>query len=174
VELIMQIDNNFQTPFFVCEYMVSLIKDEPEIKTVLEPTPGQGRLALVLKKNRYNVLLPYPDPNNFWNFILADHKYYAEWNAIVMNPPATPMKKAYDIFYKCMEHTDRIVALMPWLTIINSQKRTKDIMDFGLISVTHLPRSTFPGSRIQTCILNMKRGYKSKTEFKMIGHGIEG
>ena len=167
----MQIDNNFQTPFFVCEYMVSLIKDEPEIKTVLEPTPGKGNLALVLKKNQYCVFLPHPNPYNFWSFIQENHKYYVD--VIVMNPPATPMKKAYDIFYKCVEHTNRIIALMPWLTIINSQKRTKDIMDFGLISVTHLPRSTFPGSRIQTCILNMKRGYKDKTEFKVVGHGLD-
>ena len=167
----MQIDNNFQTPDWCCEYMVSLIKDETEIKTVLEPTPGEGHLALALQRNRYNVLFPFPDPNNFWDFIFLDHKYYAGWDAIVMNPPATPMQAAYNIFYECMKHTDRMVALMPWLTIINSQKRTKDIMDFGLISVTHLPRSTFKGSRIQTCILNMKRGFGGKTEFIVIGHG---
>ena len=170
----MQIDNNFQTPYWCREYMISLIKNETEIKTVLEPTPGEGNLVDALKKQGFFVTVPKSGviDISFWDYIIH-YPYFIKWDAIVMNPPATPMQAAYNIFYECMKHTDRMVALMPWLTIINSQKRTKDIMDFGLISVTHLPRSTFKGSRIQTCILNMKRGYKGKTKFKVIGHGIE-
>jgi hypothetical protein len=63
-----------------------------------------------------------------------------------------------------MEMSDNIIALMPWLTMINGAKRTKDIMDFGLVSITHLPRKVFDGSRVQTCILEMRRGYTGKTE----------
>ena len=53
--------------------------------------------------------------------------------------------------------TNNIIALMPYLAIINGEKRTNDIMNFGLKSITHLPRSTFKGSRVQTCILEMQR-----------------
>jgi len=67
--------------------------------------------------------------------------------------------------FACMEMSDNIIALMPWLTMINGQKRTSDIIDFGLVSITHLPRSIFNGARVQTCILQMSKGYKGKTEF---------
>ena len=64
-----------------------------------------------------------------------------------------------------MEMSDNIIALMPWLTMINGQKRTSDIIEFGLVSITHLPRSIFNGARVQTCILQMSKGYNGKTEF---------
>ena len=64
-----------------------------------------------------------------------------------------------------MELSDDIVALMPWLTIINGEGRTNDIMNFGLISITHLPRNIFKGSRVQCCILHMNRGWKEPTIF---------
>ena len=83
-----------------------------------------------------------------------------KFDVAVMNPPFSPMQVGYDILYKVMGMADLIVALMPWLTLINSEKRTKIIYRFGLKSVTHLPRNIFPGSRVQTCILNMERGYQ--------------
>ena len=55
---------------------------------------------------------------------------------------------------------------MPYLTIINGEKRTQDIMNWGLKSITHLPRSIFKGSRVQTCILEMKKGFIGDTIFK--------
>ena len=64
-----------------------------------------------------------------------------------------------------MEMSDNIIALMPWLVLINGNKRTTDIMNFGLISITHLPRKVFNGARVQTCIMEMKKGYKGKTTF---------
>ena len=57
---------------------------------------------------------------------------------------------------------------MPYLAIINGEKRTNDIMNFGLKSITHLPRSTFKGSRVQTCILEMQKEYKGDTIFKLL------
>jgi type I restriction-modification system DNA methylase subunit len=104
--------------------------------------------------------------------IKSDEDFYKmeerlfEW--VVMNPPFSPMKEGYNILYKCMNMSDNIIALMPYLAIINGEKRTKDIIDFGLKSITHLPRSTFNGSRVQTCILEMKRGYSGDTIFKML------
>ncbi len=122
---------------------------------ILEPTKGAGNLVKALIK-KGNVIAPDVD------FFKMEPRRF-DW--IVMNPPFSPMKKGYRILYKCMEMSDNIVALMPWLTMINGDKRTKDIMNFGLVSITHLPRSVFKGARVQTCILLLKNGYCGKTEF---------
>jgi hypothetical protein len=124
---------------------------------ILEPTPGRGNLVKVLEQ--YGEVF---SPNNFYE--MTENRF--DW--IVMNPPFTPMKEGYDILYKCMDMSDNIIALMPYLTIINGEKRTNDIMKWGLKSITHLPRSTFKGSRVQTCILEMKRGYDGDTIFKIL------
>jgi len=57
---------------------------------------------------------------------------------------------------------------MPWLTIINSQKRTEKINNYGLKSVTHLPRKTFPCSRVQCCILEMEKYYLDVTKLHFL------
>ena len=139
--------DNFQTPENICRYMASFLPKDAGI--ILEPTPGKGKLVKELQ-NFGEVI----SPNNFW--AMESQKF--DW--IVMNPPFTPMKQGYEILYKCMEMSDNIIALMPYLTIINGERRTKDIMEWGLKSITHLPRSTFKGSRVQTCILEMKKGCK--------------
>lgn len=144
------IDANFQTPIQICEYMVSLIPAESI--TVLEPTPGHGNLVSVMGK--YKVTAPE-------NFYLMEKRMF---DVVVMNPPFSPMKKGYEILYSCMEISDIIIALMPWLTIINSKKRAYDIRNFGLKSVTHLPRDVFPGTRVQTCIIELNKGFNKKTE----------
>ena len=128
------------------------------IKTVLEPTPGKGNLVKALKNYKVTA------PKDFW-------KISGTFDAVVMNPPFTPMKTGYEILYAAMGMTEIIIALMPWFTIINSEKRTADIKNFGLESISHLPRSAFPGSRVQTCILEMKRGYDGdiKIYFPFLG-----
>ena len=142
---------DFQTPLWVCHYMASLLPYG--VKTILEPTPGQGNIVSVLGK--YNVVAP----DDFFSMPAGN------FDAVVMNPPFTPMKKGYDILYSCMGMADVVIALMPWLSVINSAKRTKDLQQFGLKSVTHLPRKVFDGSRVQTCILELNRGYRWRTEF---------
>lgn len=134
--------DEFQTPIPVCVYMANMI--EPAAKTVLEPTPGQGNLVKVLKDKNYNVIAP----QNFWKWEPR------KADAICMNPPFTKM-----------ELSDNIIALVPWYTLINSRNRTKDFQDFGLVSVTNLSRTIFQ-TRTQVCILQMKKGYSGKTEFK--------
>lgn len=146
-------DIQFQTPPDVCEYMASFLP--ANAGKILEPTPGKGNLVYALMY-RGEVIAP-SDFNT-----LSSDRY--DW--IVMNPPFTPVSKGYEILYKCMEMSDNIVALMPYLTIINSQKRTKNILDFGLRSITHLPRSIFNGSRVQTCILEMRKGFNEDTLFR--------
>ena len=147
--------NNFQTPIFICEYMSSFLPDNAG--TILEPTAGKGNLVKSLTK--YGDVFA-PDDFN----LMEKQKF--DW--VVMNPPFTPMKQGYDILYSCMDMSDNIIALMPYLCIINGEKRTNDIMNFGLKSITHLPRSVFKGSRVQTCILEMKRGYVGDTIFKLL------
>ncbi|HRJ59049.1 MAG TPA: hypothetical protein PLV64_22380 [Anaerolineales bacterium] len=143
--------NDFQTPPTICNYMVSLLPPET-IVSVLEPTPGQGNLVRALAG--YQVTAPA----EFWDVS-------GRFDAVVMNPPFTPMTQGYRILSAVMEMSDVIIALMPWLTLINSKHRTRQICTFGLREVIHLPREVFPGSRVQTCILNMRRGFRGKTGF---------
>jgi len=150
---IMDWGENFQTPIDVCDYMSSFLPTNAG--KILEPTPGKGNLVKSLQK--YGEVIA---PDNFDNII--NERF--DW--IVMNPPFTPMKQGYDILYKCMDMTDNIIALMPYLTIINGEKRTNDIINWGLKSITHLPRSVFKGSRVQTCILEMKKGYNGDIIWK--------
>lgn len=138
---------DFQTPREVCAYMASLLPRDPG--TILEPTPGEGNLVSELRKLGGRVFAP----SDF--FALSPRRRF-DW--VVMNPPFSPMNVGYEILYRCMQLSDRIVALMPWLTIINSAKRTRDLLDFGLVSVTHLPRNTFKGARVQTCVLHLEKG----------------
>lgn len=147
--------DNFQTPLNICNYMASFLPNN--VGLILEPTAGKGNLVKALELHGKVFV-----PDNFYS--MTENKF----DYIVMNPPFTPMKQGYEILYKCMDMSDNIIALMPYLTIINGEKRTNDIMNFGLKSITHLPRSTFKGSRVQTCILEMSRGYKGDTIFKTL------
>lgn len=140
---------------WICEYMVSLIPYGT--KTVLEPTPGKGNLVKALACYKITV----PEDFFIWS---------GSWDCIVMNPPFTPMAQGYRILYRCMKMSNNIIALMPWLTLINSEKRTQNIIDFGLCSITHLPRSVFAGSRVQTCILEMNLGYHGVTKWSYLQH----
>lgn len=149
-------NKDFQTPTEIIEYMSLMIDFQPE--SILEPTPGAGRMVRYLREGGRKVIAP----RDFFSL-----KKGRRFDLVVMNPPFTPMALGYKILFDCMERTDRIIALMPWLTIINSEKRLAKIEDYGLKSITHLPRKIFPGSRVQTCILNMSEGYSGKTEFEV-------
>lgn len=139
--------NGFQTKPWVCDLMIQLLPTATQ--TVLEPTPGEGGLVARLRQHGFTVTAPI----DFWGV--------SGWfDAIVMNPPFTPMSLGYKMLWRAMAMTDTVIALMPWLVLINSQHRTRQISEYGLRSVTHLPRSAFPGARVQTCILNLQRGYK--------------
>ena len=146
--------DSFQTPDYVCDYMASLLPENAGF--ILEPTPGKGNLVKALA-GKGEVIAP----NSF-------DEIEGSFDWVVMNPPFTPMQKGYDMLYACMEMSDNLVALMPYLVIINSEKRTKKIFDFGLKSLTHLPRKVFNGSRVQTCILHLEKGYTGETIFKQL------
>jgi hypothetical protein len=146
---------DFQTPPIVCNYMVSLMPFG-WCGTILEPHPGSGNLVKVL--NPKGTVITYERFEN-----IPAHSWY-DW--IVMNPPFTPMKEGYRYLLECMNMTDNLIVLLPWLVIINSDIRLKEMMHFGLVSITCLPRKAFPRSRIQTCIVKMERGYLESTVLK--------
>lgn len=124
-------------------------------KRVLEPTPGIGNLVRALERRQLSVTAP----SNFWSDIDDTERF----DCVVMNPPFSPMKIGYEILDRCMTLTGRIVALMPWLVLINGERRTRRLREFGLVSVTHLPRKTFDGARVQCLILDLCRGHNAKT-----------
>ena len=147
----------FQTPEWVCEIMAKMISELiifPE--TILEPTSGAGNLVKAIDE-RYPSSIIYT-PGDFF-------KFDEGVDIIVGNPPFTPMKLGYDMLKRCFELSDNIIMLMPWLALINSEKRTQLYMDRGLKKVVHLPRRAFPGSRVQTCIMQLQEGYHNEIIF---------
>ena len=99
-------------------------------------------------------------PENFFEF----HK---QVDVIVGNPPFSPMNIGYDILERCFELSDNIIMLMPWLSLINSEKRTQMYRERGLKKVIHLPRKAFKGSRVQTCVMVFEQGYPGKIELSI-------
>lgn len=160
---------DFQTPPAVADYMVSLIP--VEAYSILEPTPGQGNLIKAL--NGFKVTAPD-------DFFLLDKS--ARYDCIIMNPPFSAkyaylenaeqdfsksgMKLGYHILTECMKMSDNVIALMPWFTISDSDVRLRFIKQFGLRSITALPRKTFQYARIQTCVFELEREYTGETIFK--------
>lgn len=149
---------NFQTPMVVGLFMASLIDGKP--KNILEPTPGAGKLVSALQqKTTGNIISPHRD------FFKMTHDI--KYDCVVMNPPFTPMAQAMVFLEACMQLSDNVICLIPWFLITNSTGRTQKLFDFGLVSVTHLPRKTFPNSRIQCCVIKLKKEYKGKTSFDL-------
>jgi hypothetical protein len=76
------------------------------------------------------------------------------------------MRLGYWMLTECMKMSDSVIALMPWFTISDSDVRLRAIMRFGCISVTALPRATFQYARIQTVVLQLKKGFDGDTIFR--------
>ncbi len=146
--------NSFQTPPVVADYMASMLPIN--CGSILEPTPGLGNLvAAASKKGTVTA------PTRF-----EDIKKGSRFDWVIMNPPFTPMQEGYKYLTEVMEMSDNIIALLPWFIIINSEKRLNKIKEFGLVSVTCLPRKTFPNCRIQVCVLELIKGHDQPTIFK--------
>jgi len=143
---------DFQTPEWVCEIMVGLIEYSPVF--ILEPTPGAGNLVKMLKSKFPDAIIDAPD--DFYKFRQYNHQGY---HYIIANPPFTPMDTGYKMLDEFFNMANDIVILLPWLALINSQRRTKKYIEKGLKKIIHLPRKAFPGSRVQTCILVFQKGY---------------
>jgi type I restriction-modification system DNA methylase subunit len=164
----------FQTPPEVCRYMVSLLP--PGCQTILEPTPGKGNIVRYLSD--YQVTAPADyfllDKTNRFDGVVMNPPF-STGSAILDNAPAKyhnekGMKLGYRILNDCMQMSDTIIALMPWFTLTDSDVRLRFLHKFGLRSVTALPRKTFEYSRIQTCILELNKGFTGKTMFVPYDH----
>jgi len=163
-----KISSDFQTPPEVCKYMVSLIP--AGAKTILEPTPGIGNLVAQL--NGYKVTAP-------GNYFDLDKNQ--RFDCIVMNPPFSSksafgvpehlnksgMRLGYHILTECMGMSDNVIALMPWFTLSDSDVRLRALKKYGMKSLTALPRKTFEYVRIQTVVIELQKGYKGETTFKV-------
>lgn len=158
----------FQTPTPVCKYMVSLIPEG--VKSVLEPTPGEGNIVKELSS--FDVTAPDDffkiDKISRFDCVVMNHPFSSKY---VFNLPKNfdhlGMRVGYYILTECMKMSDTVIALMPWFTISDSDFRLRTLHEYGLKSVTALPRKTFQYARIQTCVLHLERGHNSKTEFKI-------
>lgn len=161
---------DFQTPPEVARYMVDLLPFY--VKNVLEPTPGDGNIVKEAEIKGLKVTAPGD------YFLLPADRY----DAVIMNPPFsskftfldnapetvthTGMRIGYWFLQDCMKRSDIIIALMPWFTISDSDLRLRFLMDYGLKSITALPRKTFQYARIQTCIFELHKGFKGETIFR--------
>lgn len=167
----MVIDKNYQTPSEICDYMVSLSPEEA--KTFFEPTPGLGNIVNSMKKSGKTDITSAED------FFLFDKDQ--RFDCIVMNPPFSSksafmenapegtefrgMKVGYHMLLECMKMSDSVIALMPWFTISDSDVRMRYLKAYGIKSLTPLPRKTFQYARIQTVVIELKKGFKGQTVF---------
>lgn len=146
---------DFQTPPHICEYMVGLLPKHA--LRIYEPTPGKHGLVRAVQHT--GRICHYPE-GDFWLERFPNpfmQHYGGKYDAVVMNPPFTPNTEAWRFTLAAMDLADIIIALLPWMLLINSQKRMQAILDYGLCSITNLPRNTFPNSRVQCCVLRMDR-----------------
>jgi type I restriction-modification system DNA methylase subunit len=162
------ISTEFQTPPEVCKYMASLIP--AGAKTVLEPTPGIGNIVAQL--SGFDVTAP----DNYF-----DLDKQQRFDCVVMNPPFSSksafnvpqhlnksgMRLGYHILTECMNMSDNVIALMPWFTLSDSDVRLRALKKYGMKSLTALPRKTFEYVRIQTVVIELRKGYKGETAFKV-------
>jgi hypothetical protein len=160
----------FQTPVFAAKYMASLVP--PIAKTILEPTPGLGNIVFELNQMGFQVTTPT-------DFFQMDKNQ--RFDCVVMNPPFSSkyafgipeglnkmgMRLGYHILIECMQKSDRVIALMPWFTISDSDVRLRNLKKWGLKSITALPRKTFQFARVQTCVLELIKGWDLETHFKV-------
>lgn len=120
--------------------------------------PVGGALLTCLEMKRFDCIIMNPP--------------FSSKSANLTNAPANinleGMRVGYYILDQCMEMSDNIIALMPWFTISDSDVRLRKLKEFGLISVTPLPRKTFAYARIQTVVIQLQHGYTGNTEFKFL------
>lgn len=161
----MNINNkDFQTPAWVCDYMASLIYGDNG--TILEPTPGNGNLIKAIRKQHPTANIITPD-GDFLDMPVR------KVSAVVANPPFTPMSLGYEMLDRFFEFSGDVIVLMPWLTVINSEKRLNQLKAHGLFKIVHLPRRVFEGSRVQTCILVFGEGCRGEILFVDINDEVK-
>ena len=135
-------------------------KEKSQVFLITSPTPGDGNLVQSLRR-KFPLSTIYA-PKTFEKWKKRKVGY------IIANPPFTPMTRGYNLLDTFFGISNNIIILMPWLAIINSERRTKRYVEQGLKSIHHLPRRAFPGSRVQTCILVFQKGYSGIISFEVV------
>jgi hypothetical protein len=152
--------------------MASLVP--PFSVRVLEPTPGIGNIVSALQPYKFDITAPI-------DFFMLDKN--VKFDCVVMNPPfssryallenaplslqKTGMRVGYEILKMCMKKAPCVIALMPWFTLSDSDLRLRFLQQYGIVSLTALPRKSFQYARIQTVIIKLVAGYQGETIFKI-------
>ena len=153
--------------------MVSMIDDKA--KTILEPTPGEGNLINAVKERFSEVNIIAPENYFDWE--------QQEVDCTIMNPPFTDKQlittnashKVRELkgmaitgyfVYEAMKYSKEVIALIPYYFIINSAKRVEELMKFGFVSLTNLPRGVFGNLSVQVCVIHLRAGHSEQTLFK--------
>ena len=153
-------EKNFQTPPWVCDLMVSLVDGSP--KRILEPTPGKGNLVAAIRR-KFPLAEISTVQTDFISYVPDIH-----FDCVIANPPFSPMSLGFFFLLRFFDFSTNVIALMPWFILINSKKRTRILKDRGLCQIIHLPRSVFPKSRVQTCIMKFVEGYKEDIQLRLV------
>lgn len=155
----------FQTPPDVAAAMLALADREPA--TILEPCSGRGTLVAAAKAAfpRAEITSIELDEeycreqaaaglrvaqSDFFSLPTPSRKY----DLVVANPPHSPMAVGYRMMDRLRDFADRMIVIMPWLWLINAQSRHERWRPH-VRNAVHLPRSAFPGARIQTAIFDI-------------------
>lgn len=176
---------DFQTPPAMCDFMVSLLPAPRTGRRVLEPTPGAGNLVAAIKRAGHTAVCPL---HVFAPGVVEGARQFTgpavwvssigsgQYDSVVMNPPfgkATDGERRrveWKITKTLMTRPVPIVALVPWLMLVNSDARLENLAGFGLDTVVALPRDTFPRVRTQTCIIRLIPGAKQPAVLWRLGN----
>ena len=150
---------DFQTPDWVTHRMCDLVEGSPA--SILEPTPGEGKMVKVLQNRFPDSLVLYPK-TDYWTFRENGPQFKPD--LIIANPPFSPMKEGYRFLFDFMAITDRVISIMPWY-VNQSVRRTKSILQYGMKRMVFLPRSVFRNCRTNCCVLDLQRGYRGTVEW---------
>lgn len=154
----MIVSSEFQTPMIVGRHMATMLVPG----FTLEPTPGLGNLVRCAEE--VGCWCYEPDGDFFKDPILNPPRV-VRFDNVIMNPPYSDSQQGWTFLEPCLDLSCNIVILAPWILLINSGKRIDRLIKFGMQSVTHLPRKTFPGSRVQTCVIHLNKHHHGPTEF---------
>jgi hypothetical protein len=123
---------------------------------VLEPTPGEGAMLshLKVKFALWDGIVYKAAKGDFFDMPVQ------KVDVAFVNPPFTPTKYMMEIMGRVFSFEPKVVvAVMPWLALVNSTRRMQNFIDKGMSKVIALPRRAFSGGRVQTCIVVIREGH---------------
>lgn len=157
----------FQTPSGVADRMVGLWDSQEHPRRILEPCSGRGTLVTAARRVFADAEIVSVEISEGYcleqqqaGFQVINGDFFEldppsrKYDLVIANPPHSPMAMGYKMMDRLVDFSDRMVVIMPWLWLINSQARHEKWREH-IRTAIHLPRSTFPGARIQTAIFDI-------------------